>query len=472
MGTRQTSLEYEPLSPSPHATKAGHRPLTVALALGAMVVLPLVGWATLRANSDGLAAPAEQAAEVRRVHVVTPGRSASVNLTLPANIDAFQTTLIYSRVSGYLLRWYADIGQSVKAGQKLAEIDTPELDQELEQARAILAQGRAEIESARAELKQAQAAVYQADADIARAKANLEYARSVRRRAESLIPSHAISEVDLDETRRDADARQAEVAAADAQRKTREAAVTTATARVTSREATVNSMEASVRRLERLQAFKTIAAPFEGVVTRRRAEIGILVTAGSASTSPELFAIAQTSSLRIRINVPQSMATSIQTGQKAQILVPEWPDRVFTATVARTSQAIDPTSRTLTVELDLSNEDHALLPGTFAQVVLPVHRASPVHTVPSIALLNRPDGLRVAVVGADGSVRLARVKLGRDYGSSVEVLTGLAGGERVVVNPPDDLAENERVTIADAREGESSPGAAQAAQVGSRKGGA
>lgn len=438
----------------------------------ALVVLPLGTAVALRAGSEGLAVPGEGAPETRPVHVVSPGRSANTSLTLPANVDAFQTTLIYSRVSGYLLHWYVDIGQAVKEGQKLADIDTPELDQELEQARANLAQGQADVVSARAELNQAQAAVNQADADIARAKTNLDYARIVRRRAESLRPLHAISEIDLDESNRDADARQAEVASAEATRKTREAAVATCAARVTSHEATVHSLEANVRRLEKLQSFKTITAPFDGVVIRRRAEVGILVTAGSATSSLELFAIAQTTSLRIRINVPQSMATSIKTGQKAQVMVPEWPDRVFVASVARTSQAIDPTSRTLAVELDLSNGDHALLPGTFAQVVLPVHRATVVYTVPTNSLLNRPDGVRVAVVRPDGSIRLERVKLGRDYGSSVEVLTGLAGGERVVVNPPDDLAENERVSVADSRDGELSPGAVQAAQVPSRKGGA
>jgi len=423
--------------------------MTVAVASGVLLLLPIAVAVALRQNGESVSVPSDEGAGLRVVRTVTPGRSETSTLTLPASIDAFQTTLIHSRVTGYLLRWYVDIGEKVKAGQKLADIDTPELDQELEQARANLAQGQADLETARAELKEVQAGLAEVDAEIVRARANHEYSKSVLRRNELLHEKRVISDQDMDESRRDSDVRQAEVDAAAAQRMTREATAATCAAKILSREATVNSLKANVRRLEKLQGFKTIAAPFAGVVTRRRAEIGILVTAGSAVSSQELFAIAQTDSLRIRINVPQSLAPSIETGREARVLVPEWPDRVFTAKVARTAQAIDPVSRTLTVELELPNADRGVLPGTFAQVVLPVRRAVPVATIPAKTLLNRPEGLRVAVVGPEGVVRLQEIRIGRDYGSTVEVVSGLAGGERLIVNPPDDLAENERVSVAD-----------------------
>jgi RND family efflux transporter MFP subunit len=439
------------LQPMPIHARLRRSHITAIAALCALVAVPVGASLALRKSAQSMTPAAENDSGLRAVRVVSPGRRETSTITLPASIDAFQTTLVYARVSGYLLRWYADIGTTVKEGQKLADIDTPELDQELAQARANLAQGGAEVDFSRAELKQAQASLNQAEAEIARAQANVEFARSSLRRAESLSPFHAIAETDLEETRRDREARQAELVAAQAQRATREAGVATARARIVSREANVNSLEANVRRLEKLQGFKTIVAPFDGVVIRRSAEVGILVTAGSSVSSSELFTIAKTNALRTRIHVPQSLAPSIQIGQKAEVLVPERPDRGFAATVARTARAIDSSSRTLMVELELPNADQALLPGTFAQVVLSVRRAVPFCTIPTTTLLNRPGGIRVAVLSAEGTARLQTVKLGRDYGSLVEVLSGLQGTERVVVNPPDDLADGERLTVAEAR---------------------
>jgi RND family efflux transporter MFP subunit len=446
----------------------GRRRLTAAVALGALVVLPFTVSLALRQFAESAPLSSEQESTSRVVRVVRPTRREDGALTLPANVDAFQTTLLCCRVTGYLRGWYADIGDPVKKGQPLADIDTPELDQELEQAQANLAQGRADLETADAELKEAQANLKQADADIARARANREFARGVLRRSDSLHARQVITDQERDESHRDSESRQADMDAALAQRNTREATVATKVAKIKSHAATVGSLEANVRRLEKLQIFKTITAPFDGVVTRRRAEIGSLVMAGSA-TSQELFAVAQTSSLRIRINVPQSLAASIETDKEAQVLVPEYPDRKFLARVKRTSQAIDPTSRTLAVEIELPNADHALLPGTFGQVILPVRRAESACTVPSNVLLNRPDGLCVAVVGAVGAVHLQKVKLGRDYGSTVEVLSGLRGAESLIINPPDDLSDGETVSIADSRSGGASPGASPTAVAEARK---
>jgi len=387
----------------------------------------------------------------RIVSVARPTRATDTELTVPANIDAFQTTLLYARISGYLLKWHADIGDRVKQGDKLAEIDTPDADRELDQARANLVQGKADLETANAEQLQAEAAVTQAEADIVRAKANLAFAASALGRTERLVSQKMVTAQDLDESRRDAEARQADVDAATAQLRTRQAAVTTAKAKVKSRQATIQSLEAILRRHEELQEFKVIRAPFDGIVTRRRAEVGILVTAGGIATAQELFAVAQADRLRIRIQVPQSQAAGIAAGQSAQVRVPEYPGRVFNATVARTARAIDPSTRTLMVELELPNTDQKLTPGAFAQVMLSARRTEPAWTIPATSLINRGDGTKVAVVDSQGIVHFRLVTLGRDYGKLLEVLTGLRGDEQIVLNPPDTLADAEHVGLADAQ---------------------
>jgi RND family efflux transporter MFP subunit len=413
-----------------------------------------------RAGSD--APPSAGEAPGRMVSVVRPTPSGDVTLTLPANVAACQTTLLYSRVNGYLLSWQADIGDRVQKGQVLAEIDTPELDQELAQARANLAEAQGEREVATAEWQEAQANLKQAEAEIVRAKANWEFARLALQRDEQLLAQRATSDQEVEGCRRDLDARRAELDAAEAQQKTRQAAVTTRATHIKSHEALVQSLAANVKRLEKTQAFKTIQAPFDGIVIRRLAEIGALVSAGSSASAEELFALAQADTLRVRINVPQSQALNIQPGQEARVLVSEYPNREFTAQVARTARALDPVSRTLMVELELANADYALLPGTFGQVRLTVRRVEPAWTVPANVLLSGARGQEVAVVDGQNMVRLRKVKLGRDYGSSVEVLSGLKGEETLVLNPPDDLGDNEQVTIANAEGG---PGTAQGASV-------
>jgi RND family efflux transporter MFP subunit len=384
----------------------------------------------------------------RNVRLTRPSPLEDAPLTLPANIEGFQCTLLYARVNGYVRTWLREIGDRVKQGQVLAEIDTPEMDQELEQARATLIQGRADLETAKAEWRESEFGLKQAEADVARAKANLEYSLGVHTRNTALRRQGVIPQQDFDDSHRDTVARQADIDSAEALRRTRDSNLVTRIAMIHSREAAVRGYEASVRRLEEMQAFKKIVAPFDGIVTRRRAEIGMLVAAGNPQTSQELFAVTQADRLRIKISVPQTYAPSIQAGRSAQVFTPEYPDRVFTATIARTARSIDPAARTLAVELELANPEYVLLPGEFARVCLATHRATPALTVPIHVLLSRIDGPHVAVVGSDSTVRLRKVQLGRDYGHTVEVLSGLRNDESVVLNPPDDLQDDEKVTVA------------------------
>jgi len=435
--------------PPPHSSRRSRRGVTIVVAAVLLIALPWGLSRLVRQTPQTAAAPSGETSAVRAVRVARPTRGQDTTLTLPANVDAYQTALLYSRVSGYLLRWKVDLGDRVTKGQPLAEIDTPELDRELQQAKANLAQGRADVASAQAELQEAQANVKQAEAEVTRAVANRDFACAVLARNEGLYESHGISLQEFDESRRDADMRAAELQSAQAQVRTRESTVNTVKAKIESRKATVSSLEANVARLAELEGFKTIRAPFDGIVTRRRAEVGSLVTAGNATTSGELFAVAQADTLRIRIHVPQTLSRAIRIGQQATVRVPEYPDRTFSASVARTAQALEPASRTLTVELELSNADQALFPGTYAQVILPVQRAAAQYTVPGGVLVSRPDGMKVAVVDGDSKVCLRPVTLGRDFGGRVEILSGLAGEERLIVNPPDDLLEGESVTIAE-----------------------
>ena len=448
--TAESAQARSDVGPAPRRNFFGRRAMTAGVALFLLIALPFVASMSLPQHTESAAPPSNE--EQRVVRVAKPGRSEIATLTLPGNVDAYQSALLHSRVNGYLVRLDAEIGDRVKKGQALAEIDTPELDQEYQQAQANLVQGRADHGTALAELQEAKANLKQAEAGVARARASLKLAQSVLRREEQLYAKHAIADQELDERRCDQETRQADLESAEAVCRTRESSIATCTAKVESRKATVSSLEANVRRLEELQRFKTIRAPFDGVVARRRAEIGILVTAGSATMSQELFSVVQPDTLRIRVSVPQAEAMAVQKGQTAQVLTPEYPNRAFAAKVMRTSQAIDLVSRTLMVELELPNADQALLPGTFAQVVLPLRRTEPICTVPGAVLLSRTDGIKVAVVDGQGAIRLRDVKLGRDYGSTVEVLGGLQGNETLVLNPRDDIAEDEKVTIADAHD--------------------
>jgi RND family efflux transporter MFP subunit len=324
------------------------------------------------------------------VGVVTPERGVpQEEIALPGTMQAFTDAPIYARTNGYLKRRLVDIGAQVKAGQLLAEIDTPEIDQQLEQARA----------------------------DLATAEANARLAETTAERYRDLIKTDSVSRQDLDNANGNFDARRA----------------------------ATESARANVKRLEQLHAFRRIEAPFDGVITARNTDIGALIDSGS--NARELFHIAQVRTLRVFVNVPQVYSRAAQPGLKAELTLKEFPGRTFTGTLERTAQSIDIASRTLLTEIDVDNARGELLPGAYADVHLHLPNPTTMLKLPVSALIFKADGLQVAIVNGD-RVGIVPVTVGRDFGSDVEILTGLSGNERVVANPPDSLADGVTVRVA------------------------
>lgn len=390
----------------------------VVLLMGAFAL----GYMPRRQRQSELRAEAAAAAQRnRRVHVVPVARSAPrSDATLPGAIQPLSETSIYARADGFLKRRLVDIGDRVAAGQLLAEIETPEIDQQIRQARAALAQTRAAALRQRASLGQAQA--------------NLKLASVTVKRWETLVTRGVLSRQEGDQRQAEFDARQADVSAA-------EAAVKAA-------DSDVDAASANVQRLLELQSFRRVTAPFAGIITARNVEAGTLISAGGGSNARALFDLAQIDRLRIFINLPQPLAPSMRVGQSADVVLQELPGRSFQGVVTRTANALDERSHTLLTEVQVPNPRHELLPGMYAQVKLSVGRAIPPLVVPSDTLLVHPDGTLVLAVGPDGVVHPRRVTLARDYGTTVEIASGLTGNERLIVNPTDDLKEGDRVEIA------------------------
>ena len=372
-----------------------------ALSLVALLVIALVALAVW-----GIAARARALADVTReteqlavtsVAVVHPTRGASQQeIVLPGNAQPLADAPILARTDGYLRKWYVDIGARVKAGQLLAEIDTPEVDQQLAQARA----------------------------DLAQAEANLRLAETTAQRYDGLMQSDSVSRQDYDNAKGNLEARRA----------------------------TVESSRFNVKRLVQLTDFKQIRAPFDGVITARNIDVGALVTAGGAAR--ELFHIASVKTLRVFVNVPQVYSPQTTPGLTADLTFQQYPGRRFTGTLVRSSQSIDQASRTLLVEIDVDNPAGELLPGSYVQAHLKLAASQAIVRVPVNALLFRSEGAQVATVDRDNKVRLQKVNIQRDLGTELEVASGLSGDEQVVVNPPDSIAEGQTVRVVT-----SSPGA-------------
>jgi RND family efflux transporter MFP subunit len=380
--------------------------------------------------------------------------SGSSDLELPGNIQAINLASIYARTNGYVQERLVDIGTPVKAGQLLAVIASPEVDQELAQGRAALEQARAALQQAIANLAQAQAGVSQAKANVIQAQANEEIAATTNERWTRLVDNGVLPKQQGDERRSAFNARHAETSAAQAAQATAEANVGARTADIAAARAAIDAQSANVGRLEQMQAFERVLAPFDGVVTERRVEKGDLVSAGSGGDH-NLFSVAQSKTLRIQVTVPQNYSVDLHTGQDAEVTLRERPGETFHGKIARTAESITAATRTLLTEVQVDNASGRLLPGMYAEVKFNLPRSHPIVLVPGSALVANALGTRVAKLDADRRVHLITVQAGRDLGTEVEVLSGLSGSEELVNNPPDNLAENQQVkAIAAPRRGQ------------------
>jgi multidrug efflux pump subunit AcrA (membrane-fusion protein) len=374
---------------------------------------------------------------------------AATDLLLPAQLLPYEQTTLYARVDGYVGKWLVDRGARVKAGDLLAEIDAPELDQQVLRAEATLEQGRAALVQLRADLDQAQADVAAAKAQVTLAEANRAYAASEAVRTDHLVKTGAASRSEAEGNGRNRDVASAQVTAARADVDAKEKLAISRSAAIGTQEASIRSLEAEAGRLKELQKFKRIVAPFNGTITRRYAEVGMLL---STVTPQPLFHVQNSSTLRVQVDVPQAHATAARLAKTGNVIVPESPDRPLPATVARTANALDPVTRTLRVELELPNPDRAVLAGTYAQVRLAAPNKSGV-LVPTAALRYSTRGVEVVSV-IDGKAVVQVVKLGRDYGRAVEVAAGLTGAEELVANPSDDLKSGDSLRVSNRRPGD------------------
>jgi RND family efflux transporter MFP subunit len=428
---------------------------TWSLLIGVVLVVTLLGIGVLprlRQNAELVAASTAPDAGLVQVGVVPPKRSdGPIDLVLPSNIQAIEETTIYARTNGYVRERYVDIGAPVTAGKVLAQIDTPELDQELSQARAALAQTRSALAQARASYTQAQANLSQSRAGLEQSKANESFAKVTAERFGKLERDELVAHQDADEKRTALAAASATTAVSQANVAAMEANLGALEASVEAARATVAASEANVQRLLALQSFQKVEAPFAGIITARGIDRGALITSGSGNGATWMFRIAHVENLRIFVNVPQTFVRSITPGQDAQVLVPEFPTRPFVGRIASTAGALDPTSRTLLTEVRLKNDDHALMPGMYAQVKFSLVAADTVWVIPATTVIARSAGPQVVDVRRDGTVHYLGVQLGRDFGQTVEVVGGLSGSERLVLSPPDGLKEGMRVVAEDTK---------------------
>jgi membrane fusion protein, multidrug efflux system len=380
------------VTPPPELSPASPRK-AVFIVVAVVVLLAMSGAASMfsRIRAGHALAKENDIDSVPTVAVVHPtAEKPDEDLVLPASLQAFEESPIFARTNGYLLRWYKDIGSRVSQGELLAEIDTPEIDQELSQARAARQQIAAQM-------------------DLAKISAE---------RWESLRKTDSVSQQETD----------------------------TQTSAYQQAKANLAAADANVRRLEQLEAFKRVYAPFSGVLIKRNVDPGALINAGSAGI--ELFIIARVDPLRVFTNVPQTYSPAIRKGMESYITVLEFPGQKFKGTVARTADAIDPATRTLLTEVDVPNKDGRLMRGSFGEVHFIVHIDAEKVTVPVNAMLFRQEGSRVAVVGADNKVQLRPITIGRDYGTTLEVLGGVSVEDRIIINPADSLEDGQTVNVA------------------------
>ena len=374
-------------------------PRKALMLIGLVLLLLVIGGAIsllTRVRDSHVLAEETERDSIPTVAVVHPtAERPDEELVLPGSLQAYEESPIYARTNGYLLRWYKDIGSRVTQGELLADIDTPEVDQELMQVRANRQQMVAAM-------------------DLAKINAD---------RYVALRKTDSVSQQEADQQSSGYQQAKANLDAADA----------------------------TVRRLEQLESFKHVYAPFSGVLTKRNVDPGALINAGG--TGKELFDMAKVDPLRVYVSVPQNYAPAIKTGMEAWVTLQELPGEKFKGTVARTAEAIDPLTRTLLTEVDVPNRDGRLLPGSFGEVHFRVGIDAQKLTIPVNAMLFRKEGPRVAVVGSDGKVHLRPIVIGKDYGTTLEILGGVELGDRVIINPADSLEEGQPVHVAPENQG-------------------
>jgi RND family efflux transporter MFP subunit len=362
------------------------------------LTLATVGVAARLMNRADLRDRAESAATPTVAVVPVKLAPPTQDLVLPGTVEAWADAPIYARTNGYLKKWYFDIGAAVKEGDVLAEIDTPEVDQQTRQA----------------------------EADLAQAEANLQLAKSTADRYQDLFKQHYVSKQDLDDR----------------------------ISNLAAKRALLDAAKANLGRLKRTQGFQKVIAPFDGTVTARRTDLGQLVTNGGN----ELFHIADTRRLRIYVQVPQTYAPSAQPGVGADLVFADHPDHPYPAKIVRNANAIEPSTRTLLTELQVDNPNGELFPGSYTEVHLKLPGPTDALRIPANTLIFRSEGTQVATVTPDNKVQLKNVTLGRDFGTEVEVLAGVSRDEKLIVNPPDSIAADTLVRIAPEKPAEPGPG--------------
>jgi RND family efflux transporter MFP subunit len=393
-----TVLDEAPVSSASPGTGSNFaRRVVIVLAILALfIAIAIVSGIHRRIGAESALHASAMESAVPVVEVVYPEAGTnSPEITLPGNTQAYNDTPIYARTSGYVKQWYVDIGTHVKGGQLLATIETPELDQQLEQARA----------------------------DLKTAQANLQIAQITAARWQRLVKTNSVSQQETDQ----------------------------ATFDLSAKTALVDSNKANVDRLEQLQAFERVVAPFDGVITARNTDVGALIQAGDNTTPKELFRLAAIQKLRVYVSIPEIYAPSVKNGAAVKVTLDAFANEVFKGSIVRNSHAIDLSSRTLNVEVDVDNPSGRLLPGAYAFVHFPLLASAHGLTIPSNALLFRSEGLRVGVV-RNGRVALTPIRVGEDYGSTLEVRGGLTPNDAIIVNPSDSLADGSLVRVSAKKE--------------------
>jgi RND family efflux transporter MFP subunit len=391
---KPTSAPLPPLNEAEVGKRSRKSWLILTIALVVVAALLITGiYSRVKARTTLNAETAQVA--ITSVSVVTPKPTAPAQeIILPGNVQPFITSPIYARTNGYLRKWYFDIGAHVKKGQLLAVIETPEVDQQLEQSLS----------------------------NLSTAKANLALAEITKNRYQGLKKTNAVSQQDVDN----------------------------AVGTYNANSAIVEASQANVKQLQALQSFEKVYAPFDGVVTARNTDIGDLINSGSSSNvKTDLFHIAQPGTLRVYVNVPEEYSQGMKVGMTADLSLAEFPGRKFQGKLVRTAEAINMTTRTLLIEVDVANPTGTLLTGSYAEVHLAVPRESSAYVIPVNTLIFRSQGLHVGVV-KDGKVVLTTVTAGHDFGNTIEIVSGLKPDDQVIINPPDSIVHGQQVKVVNA----------------------